>query len=67
MGEVQDAEVLSDPRRLFRARLFSDPDAIHRYYERRHADAISAFAEDMNQLHIFWRPGARPTFPVGEN
>jgi CHAD domain-containing protein len=64
MGEVQDAEVFM---RTFADYLehasLSEPEAVHRYYERRHADAISAFADDMNQLHIFWRPAPDQPFP----
>lgn len=64
MGEVQDAEVFIQTLADYSEHTsFADPDAIHRYYERRHADAISAFAEDMNQLHIFWRPAPDQPFP----
>jgi CHAD domain-containing protein len=64
MGEVQDAEVFMQTLADYSEHAsFADPDAIHRYYERRHAESISAFAEEMNQLHIFWRPAPDQPFP----
>jgi hypothetical protein len=64
MGEVQDAEVFMQTLADYSEHAsFSDPDALRRYYERRHTKAISAFAEEMNQLHIFWRPAPDQPFP----
>jgi len=64
MGEVQDAEVFMQTLADYSQHAsFSDPDALRRYYERRHTKAISAFAEEMNQLHIFWRPAPDQPFP----
>jgi CHAD domain-containing protein len=64
MGDVQDAEVFLQTLIDFSEHAsLIDLDAIHRYYERRHAEAISAYAEDMNQLHTFWRPTPDQPFP----
>ena len=64
MGEVQDAEVFMQTLADYSEHAsFSDPDAIRHYYERRHTEAISAYAEEMNQLHIFWRPAPDQPFP----
>ena len=40
-----------------------DPAPVRRYYERRHAGAISAYLEDMNQLDTFWRLAPDQSFP----
>jgi CHAD domain-containing protein len=64
MGEVQDAEVFMQTLDEFSGSAsFADLDSIRRYYERRHADAVKAYAEQMNQLNIFWRPAPDQTFP----
>jgi CHAD domain-containing protein len=64
MGEVQDAEVFMQTLADFSEHAsLSDLEAIRRYYERRHAEAISAYADDMNQLHVFWRAAVEQSFP----
>jgi len=64
MGEVQDAEVFMQTLADYSEHAsLSDPDAIRHYYEHRHTEAISAYAEEMNQLHIFWRPAPDQPFP----
>jgi len=64
MGEVQDAEVFRQTLNDFSGKAsFSDPEAIHRYSERRHAEAIAAYAEDMMQLHSLWRAEPDKPFP----
>lgn len=64
MGEVQDAEVFIQTLKEFSEHSpFSDPGPIHRYYEQRHADAIAAYAKNMNQLLVFWRLEPDQPFP----
>lgn len=56
MGEVQDAEVfLQTLKDYSEDASFQDLGPARRHYKRRLADAITAFAEDMNELHDFWR------------
>ncbi len=64
MGDVQDAEVFLQTFDDFSENgSFSDPEAIHDYYEHRHAEAISAYANDKNQMHNFWRSAPDQLFP----
>lgn len=64
MGEVQDAEVFLQALYDFsETGSFSNPEAIHGYYEHRHAEAISAYANDKNQMHNFWRSAPDQPFP----
>jgi CHAD domain-containing protein len=64
MGEVQDAEVFLQAFHDFAGTSAgSDLEAIDRYYERRHAEAIAAYADDMMQLNNFWRPEPDKPFP----
>lgn len=64
MGDVQDAEVfLQRLGDYFTHGSISDPVLIRRYYERRKALTVSAFAEHMNQLNLFWRPAPDEPFP----
>jgi CHAD domain-containing protein len=64
MGEVQDAEVfmqtLSDYAENASAQ---DLETVHRYYARRHAEAIAAFVAEKNRLHQFWRALPDQPFP----
>jgi CHAD domain-containing protein len=64
MGEIQDMEVLMQT--FADAPVYAssfEPEPVRRYYERRHAKAISAYIEDMNQLDTFWRPAPDQPFP----
>jgi CHAD domain-containing protein len=64
MGEIQDAEVFAQTLADFSEHAsFSDLEPVHRYYERRHAEAISAYTEAMNQLDTFWRSAPEQPFP----
>ena len=64
MGEIQDVEVIMQTLADFPSSASSfDHQPIRRYYERCHAEAISAFIEDMNQLDTFWRPAPDQPFP----
>lgn len=64
MGEIQDVEVFTQTLADFSEYTsFPDLESVRRYYERRHAEAISAYIEDMNQLHIFWRSAPDQPFP----
>jgi len=67
MGEIQDVEVF-----LYTLGDFSEPEvgeeetlagqqAIRSYYERRHAELISAYLEDKGEIETFWR--AEPALP----
>ncbi len=64
MGEIQDVEVIMQA--LADAPLHAssfDPEPVRRYYERCHAEAISAYMQSMNQLDTFWRPAPDQPFP----
>src|SRR6266498_4795088 len=64
MGEIQDAEVFIQSLADFsESASFPDPEPVRHYYERRHAEAISAYIKDMNQLNTFWRPASDQPFP----
>ena len=64
MGEIQDVEVIMQSLADFPSRSSSfDQQPVRHYYERRHAEATSAFIEDMNQLDNFWRPAPDQPFP----
>jgi CHAD domain-containing protein len=64
MGEIQDTEVFAQTLADFSEHAsFSDLEPVHRYYEQRYADAISAYAKEMNQLDTFWRSAPEQPFP----
>jgi len=64
MGEIQDVEVMMQTLADAPVHASSfDAEPVRRYYERRHARAISAYIEDMNQLDTFWRPAPDQPFP----
>ncbi len=64
MGEVQDAEVFMQTLNDYaESASLHDLEAVRLYYERRHAAAISAYVEDMNHLHSFWRAAPDQPFP----
>jgi CHAD domain-containing protein len=64
MGEIQDVELimqaLADAPQHVAA---FDPEPVRRYYERCHADAISAYLATMDRLATFWRPAPDQPFP----
>jgi len=64
MGEIQDVEVimqaLADAPQHVSA---FDPEPVRRYYERCHADAISAYLATMDRFDTFWRPAPEQLFP----
>jgi CHAD domain-containing protein len=64
MGEIQDVEVIM--RALADAPVHAssfDPEPVRHYYERYHAQAISAYMENMHQLDTFWRSAPDQPFP----
>ena len=64
MGEIQDAEVFAQTLADFSEHAsFSDLEPVRRYYEHRHAEAISAYVKEMNQLDTFWRSAPEQPFP----
>jgi CHAD domain-containing protein len=64
MGEIQDAEVFTQTLADYSEHAsFPDPEPVRRYYERRHAEAISAYAAEMNQINTFWRSAPEKPFP----
>jgi CHAD domain-containing protein len=64
MGEIQDVEVIMQTLADAPVQAPSfDSEPVRRYYESRHAKAISAYIEDMNQLNTFWRPAPDQPFP----
>ena len=64
MGEIQDAEVFAQTLTDFSESVsITDPEPVRRYYENRHAEAISIYLKGMNHLHRFWRPAPDQPFP----
>jgi CHAD domain-containing protein len=64
MGEIQDVEVIMQALADAPVHLSTfDPEPVRSYYERCHAEAISAYMEAMNQLDTFWRPAPDQSFP----
>ncbi|HSK89366.1 MAG TPA: CHAD domain-containing protein [Anaerolineales bacterium] len=64
MGEIQDVEVIMQA--LADAPLHAsafDPEPVRRYYERCHAEAISAYMKRTQQLAAFWRSAPDQPFP----
>lgn len=64
MGEVQDAEVFMQTLTDYAENAsLRGLEAVRLYYERRHAEAITVYVEDMNRLHRFWRAAPDQPFP----
>jgi len=64
MGEVQDIEVFMQTLADYsESDSFPDLEPVRRYYEDRHAEAISTYLKDMNQLNTFWRPAPDQPLP----
>ncbi len=64
MGEIQDIEVILQALTDAPVNVSSfDPEPVRRYYEGCHAEAISAYLENMNQLDAFWRAAPDQPFP----
>jgi len=64
MGEIQDAEVFIQTFGDFSKHAsVPEPEPVRRYYGRRHAQAISAFVEEIHQLDTFWCPAPDQPFP----
>jgi len=64
MGEVQDAEVFVQTLADFSEHAsFSDLEPVRCYYDRRHIEAISAYAAALSQLDTFWRSAPEQPFP----
>lgn len=64
MGEIQDAEVFAQTLADFLDHAsLSDAEPVRRYEEHRHADVLSVYEEQMNQIDTFWRPTPDQPFP----
>jgi len=64
MGEIQDVEVIMQTLADFPTRGSSlDFGPVRDYYEQRHAEATSAYIEEMNQIDDFWRSSPDQSFP----
>jgi CHAD domain-containing protein len=64
MGDIQDAEVFARTLADFmRETSHPDLDSVRGYYEKRRAEAISAFMAVMGEIHTFWRPAPDQPFP----
>ena len=64
MGEIQDVEVIMQALADAPVHAASfDPEPVRRYYERRHAEAISSYLACRNQLDMFWRSAPDQPFP----
>jgi CHAD domain-containing protein len=67
MGDIQDLEVFIAALDDFADKDASyDPGPVRRFYQQRHAEAINAYIEDMQQINIFWRPAPDSSFPWEE-
>jgi CHAD domain-containing protein len=68
MGEIQDLEVFLHTLADFAARhKHYDPLPVRRFYERRHADLIAAYIQNMNAAGTFWRATPEKAFPWEPN
>lgn len=64
MGEIQDLEVFMQKLADYsESDSSADLEPVRHYYEDRHAEAISAYLKEMNQLNTFWRPAPDQPFP----
>jgi len=64
MGRIQDIDILLQTLTDFASSASTfDPKAVLRFYEQRHADAISAYIDDMRELNTFWRAAPDQPFP----
>lgn len=64
MGEIQDLEVFLQTLADFFSDVSSpDLEPVRRYYEQRHAEAVSAYLENKDVLHDFWRAAPDQPFP----
>ena len=64
LGEIQDVEVFTQTLADFSEQTsFSDLESVRYYYKHRHAEAIAAFAEALNQINTFWRSAPEQPFP----
>jgi hypothetical protein len=64
MGEIQDVEVIMQALADAPVQASSfDPEPVRSYYERRHAEAISAYLARKGQLDTFWRSAPDRPFP----
>ena len=64
MGEIQDVEVFVGTLADYAEYVSStDLEPVHRYYEQRRTETISAYVEEMKQLDTFWRPAPDQPFP----
>ncbi len=64
MGEIQDVEIIMQALAEAPIHLSQfDPEPVRSYYERCHAEAISAYLAAMDQLDAFWRPAPDQPFP----
>lgn len=64
LGEIQDAEVFTQTLANFSERAsFADLEPVRRYCERRHTEAVSAYAAAMHQIDTFWRSAPEQPFP----
>ena len=64
MGEIQDTEVFIQTFDEFSEYAsFSDDEPVCRYYELRHAEAMTTYVDSMDHLYDFWRPAPDQPFP----
>ncbi|MEJ5225539.1 MAG: CHAD domain-containing protein [Anaerolineales bacterium] len=64
MGDIQDVEVFLQTHADFAAREPDyDPHPVRLFYERRHAELITTFIQDMHEVHTFWRATPEHPFP----
>lgn len=64
MGEVQDSEVFMQTLTDYTENAsVQDLETVHRYYGRRHAEAIAVFLADKDRPQSFWRESPDQPFP----
>lgn len=64
MGEIQDLNVFTQTLADYsESASLPDLEPVHRYYEQRRTEAISAYVKEMNYLYSFWRAKPEQPFP----
>ena len=69
MGDIRDIVVFQAALADFAKKGASPIDSkpIHRYFEKRLAESVTAFVEDKGELYTFWRPASDGPFPWEKN
>jgi len=64
MSEIRDTEIFMETLAEFSEQAsYLGIESIRTAFDRRHTDAISAYAREMEHLYLFWRPAPDQPFP----